>query len=53
MTNTEYAKTNQEFINACKAAKTEPTKRQASKYRRKMGKAWKERIKEYQKSDFK
>jgi hypothetical protein len=40
ITNTEYAKTNKDFKLACSRAKIEPTSRQASKYRRKQGKAY-------------
>jgi hypothetical protein len=41
MTNKEYAKENKDFREACEKVKIEPTKRQASKYRHKKGKAWK------------
>ena len=40
-TNRVYAETNQAFRNACAKAITPPTKRQASKFRRGLGKAWK------------
>jgi len=47
MTNAKFAGTNEQFKEACKAAGVAPTSRQASKYRRKMGKAYKEgRIKD-------
>jgi len=42
MTNAEFAQADLDFKAACKNADTQPTTRQASKYRRKMGKAWKE-----------
>lgn len=42
MTNKEFAKTNQQFISACQKAGVEPTKRQAAKWRRKTGIAYKE-----------
>ena len=38
-TNSEFAAKNGTFRNACEAAGVEPTKRQASKYRRGMGQA--------------
>lgn len=38
-TNTRYAKINKVFKTACQLAKTEPTPRQASKFRRGLGKA--------------
>ncbi len=41
-TNKVFATTNKDFMAACTKADVEPTKRQASKYRRKIGKAWKE-----------
>ena len=41
ITNRVYAETNQAFKNACAKASTPPTKRQASKFRRGLGKAWK------------
>ena len=41
MTNREFAKTNMEFGEACKRVKLKPTTRQASKWRRKKGLAWK------------
>lgn len=41
MTNKEFSQTI-EFKNACEKAKVEPTTRQASKYRMKKGKAYKE-----------
>ena len=40
MNNREFSK-DKEFIEYCKKAKVEPTKRQASKFRRKMGLAYK------------
>jgi len=42
MTNKEFAKTNEDFRKACKKVKLDPTGRQASKWRRKLGLAWKE-----------
>jgi len=42
MTNRQFAKTNGEFQKACKQVGLEPTTRQASKWRRKLGLAWKE-----------
>ncbi len=39
--NREFAKTNVKFLEACGKAQVDPTKRQASKYRRKIGRAWK------------
>ena len=41
MTNKEFASTNQKFKEACAKAKVEPTARQASKWRRQTGLAWK------------
>jgi len=41
MTNTEFAHNNETFQKACKEAKIEPTTRQASKYKRRMGLAFK------------
>lgn len=41
MTNKEFAKTDGKFRDACAEVNIDPTKRQASKYRRKMGKAYK------------
>ena len=40
MTNREFSK-DKEFIKCCEIAKVIPTKRQASKFRRKMGLAYK------------
>ena len=40
-TNAEFAKNNKTFRKACEAVDIEPTPRQASKYRRKMGVAFK------------
>jgi len=40
--NLEFSKTNQDFKNACEKAGVQPTIRQASKYRRKSGKAYNE-----------
>ena len=37
LTNALFAKNDQAFKNACKVAGIEPTKRQASKYRRGLG----------------
>lgn len=42
-TNADYARTSSEFMAACEQAKCQPTKRQASKFRRKMGIAYKAR----------
>ena len=39
--NKTFAQTNQAFKNACEKAGIPATKRQASKFRRKLGKAWK------------
>lgn len=39
MTNRDFAKDNKKFHVACKRADTKPTMRQASKFRRRMGKA--------------
>ena len=41
MTHKEFSDTDAGFREACREADTEPTMRQASKYRRKMGKAYK------------
>ena len=41
MTNREFAKTDKRFVEACGSAEVKPTVRQASKWRRKKGKAWK------------
>ncbi len=41
-TNAHFAKSNKEFIAACGAVKLPPTLRQASKFRRKVGKAYNE-----------
>jgi len=40
VTNQEFAKTNSKFKAACEAAGIEPTQRQASKWRRKVGLAY-------------
>jgi hypothetical protein len=42
MTNLEFSKSVVHFKDACIKVKLEPTKRQASKYRRHKGKAYKE-----------
>ena len=42
-TNSEFAHEDTTFKIACEQAKVEPTTRQASKYRRKRGAAWKVR----------
>lgn len=42
VTNAEFAKSNKEFITACEAVDIPPTLRQASKFRNKRGKAYKE-----------
>jgi len=42
MTNREFSQQNQDFISACIRAQIPATKRQASKWRRRVGKAWKE-----------
>ena len=39
-TNIHFAKHNQNFLTACAQAKVIPTKRQASKFRRRTGRAW-------------
>ena len=39
MTNQEFAKTNQDFINACERVEIKPNATQASKWRRGFGKA--------------
>lgn len=41
MDNRTFAGTNQQFKDACSAAGVQPTKRQASKFRRKLGAAFK------------
>jgi hypothetical protein len=41
MSNKEFAKTDQAFISACGKVGIDPTKRQASKWRNKKGKAYK------------
>ncbi|KKM94612.1 hypothetical protein LCGC14_1196550 [marine sediment metagenome] len=41
MTNRKFAKTNKRFVEACESAEVKPTVRQASKWRREKGKAWK------------
>ena len=41
-TNHHFSKTDQKFIDACSKAGVEPTSRQASKWKRKMGKAYNE-----------
>ena len=41
VTNTQFAKDNEEFKSACASVNLEPTPRQASKWRRKVGKAYK------------
>jgi hypothetical protein len=41
VTNREYTKENEEFKQACSAAGLEPTLAQASKFRRKLGLAYK------------
>lgn len=41
VTNKEFATRDFNFVAACEAAGVDPTKRQASKWRRKEGKAWK------------
>jgi hypothetical protein len=45
MTNKEFAKSDQKFIDDCQKANVEPTARQASKYRMKKGKAYAVRAK--------
>ena len=40
VTNKQFAQTDQKFIEACKHAGIPPTKRQASKWRRKQGLAY-------------
>ncbi len=45
MTNREYAKKDSQFHIACEKAGTEPTKRQASKFRNQKGSAYKNRNK--------
>ena len=42
VTNSEFTKTDQTFINACKKVEIPPTGRQAGKWRRRTGLAWKE-----------
>jgi hypothetical protein len=41
MTNKEFSQTDRTFIEACKRAMVQPTKRQASKFRRNVGSAFK------------
>ncbi|KKM61421.1 hypothetical protein LCGC14_1531810 [marine sediment metagenome] len=41
MTNREFAKVKEDFKKACEVVEIQPTVRQASKWRRKKGKAWK------------
>jgi len=41
MTNKEFASTNEEFKSVCERLNIKPTKRQASKWRRKLGSAYK------------
>jgi len=43
MTNAEFANTDKVFREACEKADIKPTRRQASKWRRKVGLAWKAR----------
>jgi hypothetical protein len=43
MDNRTFSVTDGEFLAACVRAHVEPTKRQASKYRNKKGRAWKAR----------
>lgn len=43
ITNKQFAENNEEFRKACEALEIKPTTRQASKWRMKKGKAWKER----------
>lgn len=40
--NREFAKVDGKFLQACEKANVSPTKRQASKYRRKVGLAYRE-----------
>ena len=42
VTNAQFARSNKEFMAACEAVSVTPTLRQASKFRRKTGKAYKE-----------
>jgi len=42
MTNKEFAKSNEGFQEACERVELKPTTRQASKWRRQKGLAWKE-----------
>lgn len=42
VTNRQYARENNQFIKLCRALHINPTKRQASKYRRGLGKAYQE-----------
>jgi ribosomal protein L32E len=44
MTNELFASSNPEFLEACKKADLKPTARQASKWRRQMGLAYKTRV---------
>lgn len=43
-TNKEFAKEDEQFKTACERSQTDPTKRQASKWRNKKGKAFKWRF---------
>ena len=43
ITNAKFANTDVKFRNACEKTSITPTKRQASKWRRKVGKAWRNR----------
>jgi len=43
VSNREFAESNKNFISACEKAGIKPTQRQASKYRRKVGLAYKNR----------
>lgn len=43
MTNRMFAETNKLFQKDCQTANVQPTRRQASKYRRSVGAAWKSR----------
>jgi len=40
MTNAKFAETDQDFRKACEKADIKPTRRQASRWRRKKGLAW-------------
>ena len=44
LTNAQFAKKIMSFRKACQAINIEPTRRQASKWRRATGRAWKEGI---------